>query len=45
MPGSPGIAATPYSAYLHGRPVTVGERLALELAEAAASGQLAAVLT
>ncbi len=32
MPGSPGIAATPYSDYLHGRPVPVGERIAMELA-------------
>jgi 5-formaminoimidazole-4-carboxamide-1-(beta)-D-ribofuranosyl 5'-monophosphate synthetase len=45
MPGSPGIAATPYSAYLHGRPVPMGERLALELREALASGRLDLVLT
>lgn len=45
MPGSPGIAATPYSAYLHGRPVPMGERLALELRDALASGRLGQVLT
>jgi len=45
VPGSPGIAATPYTAYLHGRPVTVGERIAMELRAAAYQGRLDAVLT
>lgn len=45
VPGSPGIAATPYSAYLHGRPVPVGERIALELRAAIAGERLADVLT
>ena len=45
MPGSPGIAATPYSAYLHGRPVPMGERLAMELRRALDTDRLADVLT
>jgi len=45
VPGSPGISATPYSAYLHGRPVPVGERIAMELRTAIESGRLADVLT
>jgi 5-formaminoimidazole-4-carboxamide-1-(beta)-D-ribofuranosyl 5'-monophosphate synthetase len=45
VPGSPGIAATPYSAYLFGRPMSVGERIALELRHAADSGRLAQVVT
>jgi len=45
VPGSPGIAATPYSAYLHGRPVPVGERIAMELQAAIGAGRLAEVLT
>lgn len=34
MPGSPGISATPYSNYLYGKPVSVGERVAIEIKEA-----------
>ena len=34
MPGSPGIASTPYSNYLYGRPVSVGERVAMEIKQA-----------
>lgn len=34
MPGSPGIGATPYSSYLFGRPVSMGERIAMEIKEA-----------
>ncbi len=45
VPGSPGIAATPYSAYLHGRPVSVGERIAMELRAAIDGDRLAEVLT
>ncbi len=45
VPGSPGIAATPYASYLHGRPVPVGERIALELRDALAADRLAEVLT
>ncbi|MEK7509687.1 MAG: DUF1297 domain-containing protein [Patescibacteria group bacterium] len=39
-PGSPGIAATPYSSYLFGRPVSMGERIAMEVKEAVAAGRL-----
>lgn len=45
VPGSPGIVATPYSAYLHGRPVSVGERIAMELRAAIGAGRLGEVLT
>jgi len=45
VPGSPGIAATPYSAYLHGRPVPAGERIAMELRDAIAGDRLEEVLT
>ncbi len=43
MPGSPGIAATPYGAYLHCRPLSAGERVALLIKEAAEAGNLAEV--
>ena len=45
VPGSPGITATPYTTYLHDRPVSVGERIAMELRAAAYSDRLDAVLT
>jgi 5-formaminoimidazole-4-carboxamide-1-(beta)-D-ribofuranosyl 5'-monophosphate synthetase len=45
VPGSPGISATPYSAYLHGRPVPVGERIAMELKAALQADRLAELLT
>ena len=45
VPGSPGIAATPYSAYLHGRSIPVGERIAMDLRRAQAEGRLAEILT
>jgi len=45
VPGSPGIAATPYSTYLYGRPVPVGDRIAMELRSAIDSGRLQEVLT
>lgn len=45
VPGSPGIAATPYSAYLHGRPVPVGERIAMEIRSAIYGGRLGEILT
>lgn len=34
VPGSPGIAATPYSTYLHGKPMSMGERIGLEFKRA-----------
>ncbi len=45
VPGSPGIAATPYSTYLHGRPVPVGERIAMEIRAAAYADRLSEILT
>jgi 5-formaminoimidazole-4-carboxamide-1-(beta)-D-ribofuranosyl 5'-monophosphate synthetase len=45
VPGSPGITSTPYTGYLHGRPVSVGERIAMELRAAAYADRLQDVLT
>jgi 5-formaminoimidazole-4-carboxamide-1-(beta)-D-ribofuranosyl 5'-monophosphate synthetase len=45
VPGSPGITSTPYTGYLHGRPVSVGERIAMELRAAAYGDRLQEVLT
>lgn len=45
VPGSPGITATPYSGYLFGRPVSVGERIAMEIKQAISLNQLEKVLT
>lgn len=45
MPGSPGIAATPYSQYLFGRSVSLGERLAMEVVAARAAGKLAEIVS
>lgn len=45
MPGSPGISATPYSAYLHGSPVSAGRRIAIEIRQAAEQSRLEEILT
>lgn len=45
IPGSPGTRYTPYSAYRWGRDVSVGERIAMEVAFARDSGRLEDVLT
>jgi 5-formaminoimidazole-4-carboxamide-1-(beta)-D-ribofuranosyl 5'-monophosphate synthetase len=45
MPGSPGTRYTPYSSYLWGRDVSVGERLAMEVVMARDRGLLAELLT
>lgn len=45
MPGSPGIAATPYSKYLFGEPVSMGRRVAMEIKEAIESNRLKDILT
>lgn len=45
MPGSPGMSATPYSSYLFGRTVSMGERIAMEVAAAKMSGKLEDILT
>ncbi len=44
-PGSPGISATPYSEYMYGRPVSMGERSALEVRDAIQTGRLRDILT
>ncbi len=45
VPGSPGIAATPYSNYLYGRPVTAGRRIAMEIRQAIRQNRLLEVVT
>lgn len=45
IPGSPGIAATPYSLYLHGQPVSVGKRIAMEIKKALKEKKLYNILT
>lgn len=45
MPGSPGIFATPYSGYLYGRPVSMGERVAMEVKDAIMHNQLDKIIT
>lgn len=44
-PGSPGITATPYTTYLHQKPVSYGERIAMELNLALQTGTLDKILT
>lgn len=45
MPGSPGIAATPYSGYLFGENITAGKRLAMEIKDALENDKLDEILT
>jgi 5-formaminoimidazole-4-carboxamide-1-(beta)-D-ribofuranosyl 5'-monophosphate synthetase len=45
IPGSPGTKFTPYSGYRWGREISVGERIAREVALARAAGRLAEVCT
>lgn len=45
IPGSPGTRFTPYSAYRWGRDVSVGERIAMEVAFARDAGRLGEILT
>lgn len=45
IPGSPGIAATPYSGYLYGQPVSMGERVAMEIVRAREENALEAIVT
>jgi len=40
FPGSPGITATPYSGYLFGKSVNVGQRIAMEIKEAIKNDKL-----
>ena len=45
VPGSPGVRFTPYGDYLYGRGMSVGERIAMEVKEAAKQGRLAEIVT
>lgn len=45
VPGSPGTRYTPYSAYLWGRDISVGERIAMEVSLARAAERLGEILT
>lgn len=45
VPGSPGIAATPYGMYRYGRPMSMGERIAMEIRAAADAKVLEKILT
>ena len=45
IPGSPGIAATPYSSYLYGEPISMGKRCAMEIQYALDTGNLESILT
>lgn len=45
MPGSPGIASTPYGNYLYGENLSMGKRVAMEIKLAIERGELAKVLT
>ncbi len=45
IPGSPGAAATPYSGYLYGDNMSVGERIGMELREAVDKDGLEEIIT
>lgn len=45
VPGSPGVRFTPYGDYLYGRPMSVGERIALEVKTAAKEKRLDEIVT
>jgi 5-formaminoimidazole-4-carboxamide-1-(beta)-D-ribofuranosyl 5'-monophosphate synthetase len=45
IPGSPGTRFTPYSGYLHGEPLSVGERIAREIREAVKLRRLPEIVT
>lgn len=45
IPGSPGTRYTPYSSYLYGRDVAVGERIAMEVRAAREADRLPEILT
>lgn len=45
MPGSPGTSFTPYSQYHFGRPVSFGERTAMEIGDAVKAGKIAQITT
>jgi len=45
IPGSPGTKFTPYSMYLHGEPMSYGERIAREIRRATEEGRLEEIVT
>ena len=45
IPGSPGTASTPYSGYLYGKSMSVGERVGLEIRNAVEQGRLLEIVT
>jgi 5-formaminoimidazole-4-carboxamide-1-(beta)-D-ribofuranosyl 5'-monophosphate synthetase len=45
MPGSPGISSTPYGNYLYGQPLSVGQRVAMEIKEAIKLNSFAKILS
>lgn len=45
IPGSPGTAATPYSAYLYGRSMSVGERVGMEIRRAVKDKRMEEIVT
>jgi len=45
IPGSPGTMFTPYSAYLHGKPISYGERISMEIKRAVQLGKLDLICT
>ena len=45
IPGSPGTRFTPYTSYLWGRPMSFGERLAMDIKEALDAGRLGEIVT
>jgi len=45
IPGSPGTFATPYTRYLYGETMSVGERIGLELRQAVEQGRVQDIVT
>lgn len=45
MPGSPGITATPYTRYLYGQPISMGQRVAQEIRDAIQEDALEKLIT
>jgi len=45
IPGSPGTFATPYSRYLYGEAMSVGERIGMELKDAVDAGRVGDLIT
>ncbi len=45
IPGSPGTRFTPYTGYLYGENISVGERIAMEISEGVKQGKLERLLT